>query len=225
VHTPGCGNGRCEFGEACPGIEQGANCSSGAACPADCPLTAEQRRCASTTQQVASGVWVTRDAMVGFRASIDPARLMWLGPLGTVLCLQPCSGHGRCLGHGVSGYCDCNTGYAGLACSVCSRTFVRVGGTCVLLPGALTSCTDGVRNGNEEGIDCGGAQCAPCTAGTRPPSILTRVWSTGVESGGVMDVPVALLERLCASRCRSACLLGFGLTPPPHLDPYGPNQL
>jgi hypothetical protein len=32
----------------------------------------------------------------------------------------------------------------------------------VFLPGALTSCSDGVRNGNEAGVDCGGPNCGPC---------------------------------------------------------------
>lgn len=32
----------------------------------------------------------------------------------------------------------------------------------MFLPGALTSCTDGVKDGNEEGVDCGGPNCPVC---------------------------------------------------------------
>ena len=39
---------------------------------------------------------------------------------------------------------------------------VSLGLLCVFLPGARVSCSDGVRNGNEEGVDCGGPQCEPC---------------------------------------------------------------
>ena len=31
--------------------------------------------------------------------------------------------------------------------------------------GALPTCTDGLRNGNETGVDCGGNQCEPCGPG------------------------------------------------------------
>jgi hypothetical protein len=78
---------------------------------------------------------------------------------------QVCSGHGVCLG--ISGYCSCHTGYAGSSCSACAANFARVGrsatASCVFLPGAMATCSDGIRNGNEEGVDCGGPQCtAPC---------------------------------------------------------------
>jgi hypothetical protein len=77
--------------------------------------------------------------------------------------LQVCGGHGHCLGI-VSTYCECNTGYSGAGCGSCSRGYIRLGGRCVLLPGALALCSDGVRNGNEEGVDCGGTCASECTA-------------------------------------------------------------
>ncbi len=67
---------------------------------------------------------------------------------------------------GLVGYCQCFTGYGGRACEACASGFVGLGAgnlrRCVFLPGALTSCSDGVRNGNEAGVDCGGPNCGPC---------------------------------------------------------------
>ena len=42
---------------------------------------------------------------------------------------------------------------------MCDRQYAAVRGSCVFMPGSLTSCDDGVRNGNEEGVDCGGPNC------------------------------------------------------------------
>ena len=33
---------------------------------------------------------------------------------------------------------------------------------CVFLAGNLASCNDGIKNGNEVGVDCGGPHCRPC---------------------------------------------------------------
>ena len=38
-----------------------------------------------------------------------------------------------------------------------------MGSVCTFLPGALTSCGDGIQNGNEEGVDCGGPNCGACS--------------------------------------------------------------
>jgi hypothetical protein len=38
----------------------------------------------------------------------------------------------------------------------------------VFLAGALASCMDGVRNGNEVGVDCGGPNCGPCSGAAAP---------------------------------------------------------
>ena len=68
-----------------------------------------------------------------------------------------CSSRGSC--STATGTCACYKGYVGEACNVCDINYVAVGNACVLMPGALVSCTDGVRNGNEEGVDCGGLNC------------------------------------------------------------------
>jgi hypothetical protein len=77
--------------------------------------------------------------------------------------MQVCGGHGRCLGI-ATGYCECNVGYIGAACSQCAAGFLARSATCLLLPGALASCSDGVRNGREEGVDCGGDCAVACAA-------------------------------------------------------------
>jgi hypothetical protein len=75
---------------------------------------------------------------------------------------------------GASGTCSCFDGYTSAACQDCAPSHLRVGGSaCVFLPGALVSCTDQVRNGDEEGVDCGGTHCpAPCQ---HPVSIVRQV--------------------------------------------------
>ncbi|MBK9734071.1 MAG: T9SS type A sorting domain-containing protein [Saprospiraceae bacterium] len=57
-----------------------------------------------------------------------------------------------------------------------SETGVDCGGTCVACP----SCSDGLQNGTETGVDCGGscAACPTCTDGTQNGS------ETGVDCGG-----------------------------------------
>lgn len=85
-----------------------------------------------------------------------------------------CSGHGTCLG--LSGYCSCFSGYLGGTCSTCAPEYVLVSQgmskSCVFLPGAVVTCGDGVRNGNEEGVDCGGSCVTACnvsaTAESKP---------------------------------------------------------
>jgi hypothetical protein len=58
---------------------------------------------------------------------------------------------------------------------------VDCGGPCTACP----SCSDGVRNGGEVDVDCGGpcAACLTCTDGLRGPG------EDGVDCGGVCDLP------------------------------------
>jgi LruC domain-containing protein len=50
------------------------------------------------------------------------------------------------------------SGYGGCALASCDAGFAPVGQTCV----ASQSCVDGIQNGNETGVDCGGPDCNPC---------------------------------------------------------------
>ncbi len=47
--------------------------------------------------------------------------------------------------------------------------------------GEVTSCTDGIQNGNETGIDCGGSGCAPCETCTDG---IQNGNETGIDCGG-----------------------------------------
>ena len=75
-----------------------------------------------------------------------------------------CSGHGSCTAS--TGTCACSIGYTGSSCNTCAAQYMRVSThkACVFMPGAFTSCTDNIRNGNEEGVDCGGPNCPACKA-------------------------------------------------------------
>ncbi len=64
-----------------------------------------------------------------------------------------------------------------------------------MIPGALTSCNDGVKNGNEEGVDCGGPNCVACASVMTVP--LVMIVSVGV--GGLAGLLTALvLYKRCA---------------------------
>ena len=64
-----------------------------------------------------------------------------------------------------TGDCSCAVGYTGPNCDVCSPNFMRFvpNGACYSIhSSSLPRCSDGVRNGDEEGVDCGGAVCPQC---------------------------------------------------------------
>lgn len=103
---------------------------------------------------------------------------------------QVCSGHGDCIG--MPGFCSCRSGYSGSACERCARSHIRVGPMCVFLPGALASCGDGIMNGNEEGVDCGGPNCGACSNTPIPLAKTNKVrWATLVK------LPRGLSRRWC----------------------------
>ena len=81
-----------------------------------------------------------------------------------------CSGHGSCLTG--AGVCQCFPGYVGGACGTCGAHYVSRLGTdgrvasCAFLPGSVSTCGNGVRDGREAGVDCGGvSRCLPCRTG------------------------------------------------------------
>lgn len=105
---------------------------------------------------------------------------------------KQCSGAGVC--HTTTGDCVCSYGYTGAACEACSAGFVRVrdGGPCIYLPGALASCSDHLKNGNELGVDCGGPNCPACATQQLPVVIVVM----GVVSGlAVVGTVVVLFAR------------------------------
>ena len=93
-----------------------------------------------------------------------------------------------------SGTCSCHRGYAGSQCQTCSKSFVSVrssssalGYLCVYLPGALSSCNDGVQNSLETGVDCGGS-CPPCLGSSQDSSSSTSTASSSLLSQTYVQV-------------------------------------
>jgi hypothetical protein len=74
-----------------------------------------------------------------------------------------CGGNGVCLSG--TGTCRCFGGYGGDDCGLCADGYMRLTptGKCVFLAGALSSCHDGVRSSQEDGVDCGGVCDTPCS--------------------------------------------------------------
>ena len=127
-----------------------------------------------------------------------------------------CSGHGSCLTG--AGVCHCFTGYSGSACSACDASykaqFDSSGNlvSCAHLPG---SCLNGVLDGNEVGVDCGG-ECRACnsttaamdelgnTAGGPGGSTTTRSLTFVGIGVSALVAAVALVVVVVAVRRRSA---------------------
>ena len=93
---------------------------------------------------------------------------------------QSCSGHGTCQQY--SGMCMCHVGYLGNECGSCAPDFLRVmaNGPCIMIPGSQTSCSDGVKNGNELGVDCGGPNCPACAAHMMSPFLIAYIGAGAV---------------------------------------------
>jgi hypothetical protein len=73
---------------------------------------------------------------------------------------------------------------------------LTTGGKCVFLPGALSSCTDGVRSASEEGVDCGGVCTAPCEDSSSGGIILRYRVVVLASAGGVGFVVLGLAALL-----------------------------
>lgn len=102
-----------------------------------------------------------------------------LGVDGTV---TVCSSLGAC--KQASGQCACHAGYTGNACNECLGDYIRIvsHGRCIYMPGSQVSCSDGVKDGNEVDVDCGGPNCAPCAISSASGAIPAGM-ITGISSG------------------------------------------
>ena len=126
---------------------------------------------------------------------------------------RECSGHGTC--NPFTGECVCSVGYAGNSCDACKLGFIKLvsGGPCVFIPGSATTCSDGVKNGNELGVDCGGANCAPCPAsslrGRQLLKFLLTIVAPAVVGVSVLAVAAVLLTR--SKVCRGNKVTGSNL--------------
>lgn len=62
-----------------------------------------------------------------------------------------------------------------------NETGVDCGGTCPACP-VIPTCSDGIKNGNETGVDCGGTDCSPCNTGCSTPTGLFVSNNTGTQA-------------------------------------------
>jgi hypothetical protein len=123
---------------------------------------------------------------------------------------SPCSGSGSC--SSASESCLCFQGYAGNDCSQCAPYYLRIGTSCVFMPGAFASCTNGVKDGNEDGVDCGGPNCNPCAiheSATEALLSTDTVVKIGVVGGAAMFVGVIAGFVYCQRRPKESDKLGL----------------
>lgn len=134
---------------------------------------------------------------------------------------ETCSGHGYC--HTGAVACVCSVGYTGPLCGTCTKGYVKLSplGPCIFLPGVLASCADGVKNGNEIDVDCGGPNCAACPALpiTSKPFPIIAV-AAGVA--GTVVAAILLLLWYLRSKLRKNTVVSLQKKPPkiaPTLSP------
>ncbi len=71
--------------------------------------------------------------------------------------------------------------------------------------GGMPTCSDGIQNGNETGIDCGGPDCAACPTATCSDGIMNGN-ETGVDCGGPDCVPCMAAECGAGSSNFNLCI-------------------
>jgi hypothetical protein len=170
-----CGNSRCENGEQCVD----AACASGTQCKSDCPL-------------------VFASCPVGIVGVMDGSGAAVVNSTASAVASPTeCSAAGVCAI--ASGVCLCRDGYTGVACSGCAHGYLLISAKCVFMPGSMTSCTDGVRNGNEEGVDCGGYNCAQKCVSEPGLSVALMV---GIATGILLAVFIVCYLAMCTSVCK-----------------------
>lgn len=167
-----CGNARCELGESCFGSDCAFSCTP------DCPIVMNQGSCPLGTAVL---------------QPYSPSSSVTIQPHASTPSEVPCSGVGMCVQP--TGRCSCFAGYTGPACDACAYTYTRLStdGPCVLLPGSLASCANGVRDGNELGIDCGGPNCHIC-----PDSLVEQSKVLSIQLVLVISLVVAVFVSVCS---------------------------
>lgn len=118
-------------------------------------------------------------------------------PVGSVVNIT-CSGHGLY----VSGRCECftATGYFGEACEKCAEGFIQSsGGSCVRVAFVAT-CSDGLQNGDEAGVNCGGS-CSRCSILDKLVEAAKEWIWVGVGIGAC--IVLCCLVMCCSCCCRS----------------------
>ena len=185
----------------CDGIIDNATNSflEGAACRenADC----SSADCADIVPETGFGVCAGDPCPAGtFGPACDPCPSCVNGT-----CNSGFGGDGTCAcdGNWAGDLCDdCAPGFYGADCSSACGTCGDFGvcsdgvlgdGSCDCLPGGHGatcefSCTDGVQNGDEEDIDCGGATCADCG-----PTFDTDCNLNGIPGGAIGSIPTVHL--------------------------------
>lgn len=109
-----------------------------------------------------------------------------------------CNGQGSCITEtdgSTSCACYSATGYTGSTCSACADGFVLLNDKCVRTS-AQPSCKDGVRNGDETGVDCGGS-CAQC----QMTVIQLSAIATGIIAGAIAFCCILTIAVGCAVYC------------------------
>lgn len=100
-----------------------------------------------------------------------------------------CSWHGFC--SLATGACECYEGYIGDACGECAPAYLEgtgsAEGSCVFPPGSATSCSDGMKNGGELGVDCGGP-CPVCEV----IGDVRHGSSSSLPAGGIIGIVVGV---------------------------------
>ncbi len=66
--------------------------------------------------------------------------------------------------------------------------------TITINEGVTPTCTDGIQNGNETGIDCGGDSCEPCIVAATCDDGIQNGDETGIDCGGTSCAPCVTSE-------------------------------
>jgi stigma-specific protein Stig1 len=129
----------------------------------------------------------------------------------------PSCQNGTCIWACTTGFADCdhnalngcetnitsdakNCGGCGITCA---QGQACVGGAC-----SASTCTDGIKDGNETGIDCGGGTCPPCAVGQT--CLAGSDCQSGICTGGVCATSCGAGMTACGNACAPLHSNGLG---------------